>query len=103
MLTLTLMHRVTLAACCPSSTLFVVVCNGIPRPEPAQISAGSIIRVFSSGTKAKLGGNNDFGRHCGQFSVGRGTGNLTVKVRRGAHAVFDAICGTSLLLFGHIL
>jgi hypothetical protein len=63
------------------------VCNGIPPPEPAQISAGSPIRVFISGTKATRGGNDAFGRCCGQFSVGRGIGTLTVKIRRGAHAV----------------
>jgi hypothetical protein len=56
-----------------------VVCNGIPPPEPAQASAGSLIRVFTSGTKTKMGGNDAFGRHCGQFLVGRGIGVLPVK------------------------
>jgi hypothetical protein len=50
-----------------------------------------------------MGGNNGFGRNCGQFSVGRGIGILTVKKRRDAHAPFHAICAMSLLLIGHVL
>jgi hypothetical protein len=48
-------------------------------PKPAQNSAGSLIRVFISETKTKMGGNDAFGRHCGQFLVGRGIGILSVK------------------------
>jgi hypothetical protein len=80
-----------------------VVCSGIPPPEPAQISAGSRNRVFTRGTKTKMGGNDAFGRHCGQFSVGCGIGIgiLTVEIRRGAHAAFHAVCVASLLLCEH--
>jgi hypothetical protein len=77
----------------------VVVCNDIPLPEPAQTSAGSLIRVLTSGNKAKMDENHDFGRNCGQFLVGRGIGNLTVKIRRGAHTAFHAVCVGGVLLF----
>jgi hypothetical protein len=80
-----------------------VVCNGIPSPEPAQNSAASLIREVICGTKTKMGGNDAFGRHCGQFSVGHEIEILTVGNKRGAHAAFHAVCVMSLLLFGHVL
>jgi hypothetical protein len=35
--------------------------------------------MFASGTKTKMSGNDHFGRHCGQFSIGHGIGILSVK------------------------
>jgi hypothetical protein len=50
-----------------------------------------------------MGGNDAFGRHCSQFSVGRGIGILTEKKDGVRMQCSSAICVTSLLLTGHVL
>jgi hypothetical protein len=39
----------------------------------------SLEPALTSGTKTKMGGTDYFGRHCGQFLVGRGIEILTVE------------------------